>query len=206
MAEIILNAKARESKNKGANRQLRRDGRIPGVYYAKNTEPVLFDVAENSVKPLVYTSETHIVSLQVEGKEPFTCILKEYQMDPVTEKIVHFDLQGVQGNEMLKVEVPVSIVGNAAGIKQGGILQQVLHKLEVECLPMYMPEHLEINVVNLNLGESIHVRDLKFENLTLLNASDAVVISVVTPRTEKEVTAEAGEPEVIAKGKVDKEG
>lgn len=107
----------------------------------------------------------------------------------------------------MEIEVPILLSGNPAGIKQGGVLQQVLHKLNVECLPKDMPEHLTIAIDSLNLGDSIHVRDLKFDNVEVLNAPDAVVVAVVAPRAEKE-TAEEGaatEPEVIAKGKADKE-
>lgn len=206
MAEIILNANERQKSNKGANKLLRRQGSVPGVFYSKGQEPVLIEVPELALKPLIYTSEAHMVSLKVGGNEGITCILKDVQFDPVTDRVVHFDLHGIVTTDKMEIEVPILLVGNAAGIKQGGILQQVLHKLDIECLPKDMPEHLTINIEKLNLGESIHVRDLQFENVDILNAPDAVVVSVVTPRAEKEAGEEApAEPEVIAKGKVEKE-
>ncbi|MCU7490839.1 MAG: 50S ribosomal protein L25 [Bacteroidota bacterium] len=206
MAEITLNANERQKSNKGANKQLRRQGSVPGVFYSKGQEPVLIEVPELALKPLIYTSEAHIVSLKVGDKEGLTCVLKDVQFDPVTDRVVHFDLHGINTSDKMEIEVPILLVGNAAGIKQGGVLQQVLHKLDVECLPKDMPEHLTVNVEKLNLGDSIHVRDLSFENIDVLNAPDAVVVSVVTPRAEKEATEEAAaEPEVIAKGKTDKE-
>jgi len=206
MAEIILNANERQKSNKGANKLLRRQGSVPGVFYSKGQEAILVEVPELALKPLIYTAEAHIVSLKVGGKEGLTCVLKDVQFDPITDRIVHFDLQGINTTDKMEIEVPILLVGNAAGIKQGGILQQGLHKLHIECLPMDMPEHLTINIEKLNLGESIHVRDLKFDKVEVLNAPDSVVISVVTPRAEKEVTGEeTAEPEVIAKGKTDKE-
>ncbi|MGE5681821.1 MAG: 50S ribosomal protein L25 [Bacillota bacterium] len=206
MAEIVLNANAREISRKSANKQLRKNGRIPGVFYSKSEKPIAIEVAEQALKPLVFTSEAHIVSLKVGDNDGLTCVIKDVQFDPVSDKIVHFDLQGVTKGETLEIEVPVILAGNAAGIKQGGIVQQALHKLDIECLPSEMPEHLEVNISNLNLGESLHVRDLKFNNITILTAEDAVVVTVAAPRTEKEVApGEApAEPEVIAKGKVDK--
>ncbi|MGE5364142.1 MAG: 50S ribosomal protein L25 [Bacteroidota bacterium] len=208
MAEITLNANERSISRKSANKQLRRDGSVPGVYYGKNIQPVAVSVLEQSLKPLVYTSEAHIVSLVVDGKEPVSCILKDIQFDPVTDKIVHFDLQGISSDEKLEVEIPILLEGNPEGIKQGGVMQQSLHKLDISCLPMFMPEHLVVNVSKLAMGESIHVADLKFDNIEILTAEDAVIVSIVTPRAEKETAAEGEaqkEPEVISKGKVDKE-
>ncbi|MGE5432338.1 MAG: 50S ribosomal protein L25 [Syntrophomonadaceae bacterium] len=207
MAEIILNAKERQKSNKGANKLLRRQGSVPGVFYAKAQEPVLIEVPELALKPLIYTSEAHMVSLKLGDNEGIACVLKDVQFDPVTDRIVHFDLHGINTSDKMEIEVPILLSGNAAGIKQGGVLQQVLHKLNVECLPKDMPEHLTIKIDGLNLGDSIHVRDLKFDNVEVLNAPDAVVVSVVTPRAEKETAEEgaAAEPEVIAKGKAEKE-
>lgn len=206
MAEIVLNANERKISRKSANKQLRKNGRIPGVFYAKNQSPIAFEVSEQALKPLVFTSEAHIISLKIGENDGLTCVMKDIQFDPVTDKIVHFDLHGVTKGEKIELEVPVIVTGNAAGIKQGGVLQLALHKLDIECLPTDMPEHVEINVTNLHLGESIHVRDLKFDNFTVLTAEDAVVVSVVAPRTEKEPVAgeQQAEPEVITKGK-DKE-
>ncbi|MCU7494879.1 MAG: 50S ribosomal protein L25 [Ignavibacteria bacterium] len=208
MAEITLNANERQKSNKGANKQLRRQGVVPGVFYSKGQEPVLIEVPELALKSLIYTSEAHIVSLKVGDRDSLTCVLKDVQFDPVTDKVVHFDLHGITTTDTMEIEVPILLVGNAAGIKQGGVLQQVLHKLDIECLPKDMPEHLSINIEKLNLGESIHARDLAFENITVLNAPDAVIVSVVTPRAEKEAAegeAASAEPEVIAKGKAEKE-
>lgn len=208
MAEITLNANERSISRKSANKQLRRDGSVPGVYYGKNIEPVAITVLEQSLKPLVYTSEAHIVSLVVDGKEPVACILKDIQFDPVTDKIVHFDLLGISRDEKLEVEIPILLEGNPEGIKQGGVMQQSLHKVDISCLPIFMPEHLVVNVSKLAMGESIHVADLKYDNIEILTAEDAVVVSIVTPRAEKETAAEGEaqkEPEVISKGKVDKD-
>lgn len=204
MAEIVLNANERQISRKSANKQLRKNGRIPGVFYSKSEKPIAIEVAEKELKPLVFTSEAHIVSLKVGNNDGLTCVIKDVQFDPVTDRIVHFDLQGITTGEKLEIEVPVVLVGNAAGVKQGGILQLVLHKLDIECLPNEMPEHFEVNVENLHLGESIHVRDLSYKNISILTAPDAVVATVVTPRTEKETAEAPVEPEVIAKGKTEK--
>jgi large subunit ribosomal protein L25 len=210
MAEINLSANKREIVRKSTNKQLRKNGKIPGIYYHKNDKPVAIEVNESALKPIVFTSETHIISLAIEQGNELPCILKNVQLDPVTERIVHFDLQGISRNEIIEIEVPVLYSGNPAGIKQGGILQQVMHKLLIECLPANIPEHIEVNIDNLNIGDSIHVSNLNLDNVKFLNAADSVLVSVVPPKIEKESTPvvegeELAEPEVISKGKLEKE-
>jgi len=200
MADYSLAAKKRVKSTNGAVNQMRRDGEIPGVYYAKGKEAVAISVKENSFKPLVYTSETHMVNLTIDSEAPVRCVVKDVQFHPVTDRIIHFDLQGVSADELITLEVPVVLSGKAVGVNDGGVLTQVLHKLEVECLPKYVPEHLEVEVTNLHLGKSIHVGDLIFENISILNAADAIVVTVTAPRGE-EVTTEPVETEVIGKGK-----
>jgi large subunit ribosomal protein L25 len=122
---------------------------------------------------------------------------------------VHIDLLGLKKGEKLQIEVPVQFVGSAIGIKEGGVLQQVLHKLEIECLPTDIPDHLEIDITNLKLGKAIHISDLKFQNIEFLNSADSIIVTVAHPKVEKVATPAEGqevtEPEVIAKGKQDKE-
>lgn len=207
MAESILIAKERKTTRKSDNKQLRKNGKIPGIYYSKNQNPVAIEVLESAINPLVFTSEVHIISLKLGENEALSCVLKEIQFDPVTDKVVHFDLQGVSKDEIIEVEVPIVFVGNAEGVKSGGVLEQTLHKLDIRCLPKDMPEHLEIKIDKLGLNESLHVKDLKFENIEIVNSPDTVVAAVVTPRAQAEPVAgeELKEPEVITKGKAEKE-
>ncbi|MCX6152041.1 MAG: 50S ribosomal protein L25 [Ignavibacteriales bacterium] len=209
MAEITLNAKERIISRKSANKQLRIGGRIPGIYYHKKDAPISIDVAEAALKPFVYTSETHIISLAVENRVELPCILKNIQFDPITEKIVHFDLLGISRDEKIEIEVPLLFIGNPVGIKQGGMLQQIIHKILVECLPADIPEHIEVKIEQLSIGDAIHAADIKIDKVKILNAPDAVLVTVVPPKVEKEATPAEGEevkePEVITKGKVEKE-
>jgi len=213
MAEKILKAKKREISTKGAINQLRRDGFVPGIYYSKGKDQIAFAVEEISLNKYVFTSKTNILQLTFDGEEGIGCIIKDIQFDPVTDKVVHFDLLGVTLGQLLQLDVPVRFVGSANGVKEGGILQEQLHKLEVECFPRHIPEHLEIDITELNIGNSISVRDLSFENITILNSADANVVSVVAPRVEEEEEVETDEidsdepvqPEVISKGKTEED-
>jgi large subunit ribosomal protein L25 len=129
-----------------------------------------------------------------------SCILKDITFDPITDRVTHFDLQGVAANEAIKVEVPVVLTGSAAGVRDGGVVDFIQHKLEIECFPRHLPEHLEINIADMNIGDSIHVRDLSFENVTILTSEDATVVLVAAPRVASETTETTGEemqPELI---------
>lgn len=216
MAEKILKATKREISATGAKgimNQLRRDGFVPGVYYSKGKDQITFAVEEVALNKYVFTSKTNIIQLTFEGEEAVGCIIKNVQFDPVTDKVVHIDMLGVTLGQVLQLEVPIHFVGSAIGIKEGGILQEQLHRLEVECLPRHIPENLEIDVTELNIGDSIYIKDLEFENITLLNNEDTNVVSVVAPRAEEEEEVETDEidsdetvePEVIAKGKSEEE-
>lgn len=213
MAEIVLAAKKREVGNKGASKELRRNGVIPCIYYSKGKDPIVFSVEEVALKPLVFTSETHIINLSFENEEPIGTIIKDIQFDPVTDRVVHVDFHGITLGQKLEIQIPINFTGSAIGVKEGGILQEVLHRLDVECLPRHIPENLVVDVADLAIGDSIHIRDLEFENITILNHEDSTVVSVITPRVEEVEDededqiedAESAEPEVIAKGKEEEE-
>ncbi len=211
MEKSILEAEVRETGNKQASKLVRNSGKVPGVYYSKHDSPIHLAVTEKAIKPLVYTAETHLVSLKVDGKE-LDCVIKDVQFDPITDRVVHFDLIGLTSGETFQLEVPVQLHGTPVGIKEGGIVQHLIHKLEIECLPKDIPQRIDINISELNIGNSIHIKDLKIENITFLAPEDSVIVSVVHPKVEKEpvegeeTTEEASaEPEVIGKGKEEEE-
>jgi large subunit ribosomal protein L25 len=213
MAEISLNATKRDKSTGGVLNQLRKEGKVPCVYYSKGNEAIAFSALEVDLNPLIFTSDTNLIHLKIDDMEQLDCIVKDVQFDPITDKIIHIDFMGITYGQLLQLQVPVALVGNAEGVKQGGLLQHFIHKLDVECLPKNIPDHLEIDVTSLRVGDTIHVRDLQYENLTILNSEDAAVVSVTVPRLaveEEEVEAveleeEVAEPEVIGKGKSEEE-
>ncbi|MCH8941056.1 MAG: 50S ribosomal protein L25 [Bacteroidetes bacterium] len=210
MENVILVANLRETINKAARNKIRKEGRVPGVYYSKYDNPIAFDVDEKDIGSLVFTSSRNIISLKVTGKEEHECFLKNVQFDPITDKVVHFDLLGLKRGEKFQLNIPFSFVGSSVGVKEGGILQIGLHKLFVECLPKDVPQSLEVNIENLNIGDTIHVKDLNFENLTILTPADSVVVSVTHPKVEaepvdEELEEEMAEPEVIGKSDEERE-
>ncbi len=212
MSELILKAEKRSGFKRSTSRQMRNNGYVPGIYYINGGENIAIKATELSLRPVVFTDESHVINLEVEGEpKPFSCILKDVQFDPITSRLIHFDLLGLKAGEMINLEIPVALTGNAPGVKDGGILQHILHKLEVKCLPQNIPSHIEIDINALSIGDAVKVGDIKIDNVEILNDANATVVSVVQPAaaetTEETAPTEEGtaEPEVITKGKKEEE-
>ena len=210
MSEINLKAKKREEYKEATLNQLRKKGVIPGIYYGHGVGNINIAATEIELRPIIYTTESHIVNLSVEGDSlSYSCILKDVQFHPVSDKPLHFDLIALKEGETITIEVSVHLIGTAPGIRDGGVLQHMLHKLEVECLPKNIPSHIDVDISNLNMNDSVKISDLKLESIKILNDENASIVSVVPPTIEKEVPVEAAEgpaePEVISKSKKDEE-
>ncbi|MBU1099916.1 MAG: 50S ribosomal protein L25 [Bacteroidetes bacterium] len=211
MAELSLNVQSRELSTKGANNKLRRDGFVPGILYSTETEPTAITVSEVSLKPFVYTSETHIISLNIDNKDSQKAILKDIQFHPITDRIVHVDLLGLTAGHKIIVPCPVVLNGTSKGVREGGMLNVHVHKLEIECLPKDLPESIDIDISNMMMGDAVHVEDLNIEGIRFVVPGETIIVSVEKARGAEDVTAEDGaidgsiEPEVIAKGKSDEE-
>lgn len=216
MSEITLNAEIRKDIGK-RSRSLRRTGNVPGIYYGHGQQNIPVSMPELTLKPLYTSSATHVINLKLNDGTSHMCVLRDVQLDPVTELPVHFDLYGLNEHEALTIEIPVKLTGGTPkGVREGGILQHVLHKLKVSCLPKHIPDHIEINVEGLEINRSIHVKDLAIADVKILESETSTIVAVVPPVVVKEAepaaaeaapTAEApAEPEVIAKGKKPEEG
>ncbi|MGA3243346.1 MAG: 50S ribosomal protein L25 [Bacteroidota bacterium] len=216
MSEIAVTAEVRKDIGKKA-KQLLRQGKVPGIYYGHGQNNIPIAMVELTLQPLYKSSAANVINLTLDDGSKHTCILRDVQFDPVTDRPVHFDLFGLNENEELTIEVPVTIQGIPQGVRDGGILQHILHRLRVSCLPKNIPDRIELNVETLEINKSIHVRDLSLPNVKVLENESSTVVAVVPPTVLKEaeavpgaVVAEAeaapGEPEVIAKGKKPEEG
>jgi large subunit ribosomal protein L25 len=208
MATIQLDAIKREKLGGSHAEHLRREGRVPGILYGHGEPTTAFHVKELSLRPLIYTQETHTINLSIDGKSSL-CILREIQFHPTTDRVRHIDLIALHAGEKIRVDVPVVLSGTAAGVKDGGIVDFTLHKLSVETLPESIPEHIDVDVRGLKIGHSVHVKDLPAHpGYTILGDENAVIVSCVPPKQvdATAVAAAAVEPEQIqAKGKKDEE-
>lgn len=191
MSAISLEAKKRELGKK-ASKAVRNAGLIPGVFYAKGKEPLAIATTFKQLRPAVYTSDTHIITMKVEGAGTMDCVLKDVDFDPVTDEIVHFDLLGIIEGQTIHVEVPITLKGAAKGVTLGGgMLEHIMHKVQIECLPAALPEHIEIDVTPLEVGKSIHVGDLKVPGVKFLVNPTASIVAVHAKRGRDEAAPAA---------------
>ena len=213
-------AEVRQRSGKGVARQLRRNGKIPGVLYGQ-AECLLLTLNPASITSILraHAASTALISLKIAGgdKEMRTALLRDFQVDPVTGEVLHADLFEVSMDKAIRVKVPVTVVGGVpAGVKEGGVLQHNLRELHIECLPSVIPDHIEVDASQLTIGQGIHIRELpKREGIRILDDADQMVVSVAAPMSEAKLEAlltsgatleEGKEPEVIGKGKEEKEG
>ena len=208
MEKTKLKASERKDFTKSTVKKFRKEGLIPGVFYSKNNTPIHINVVDRTINPLVFTAKTHLISLELEGHEEYECIIKDVQFDPVTDRVIHFDLLGLTKGEKIILEIPVQLIGTPVGVKEGGVIQHVMHKIEVECLPRNIPEHITIDVTGLKLGDSIHIGDLNYEDIEFIDSKESLIVQVTHPKIKEEaapvvegVGEELKEPEVISKGK-----
>jgi large subunit ribosomal protein L25 len=212
MPETVLHAETRETTGHHA-KGIRKEGKIPGVFYARGEKNVNLQVSRLSLDPLVFTSEAHVIDLRLPDGSSRKCILRNVQFDPVTDRPIHFDLQGVRENERIMIEVPVILTGGTPrGVREGGMVQHIIHRLKISCLPRDIPERIEVNIADLQINHSVHVSELQMPDVTILDSPESTIVAVLPPTVEKVVDAAAAaqeaitEPEVVGKGKKAEEG
>ncbi|MFA4991166.1 MAG: 50S ribosomal protein L25 [Candidatus Omnitrophota bacterium] len=214
MEFVELSANLREEKGKQPNKRIRVAGLVPAIVYRKGQETVLLKIDSKKLSRALHTDagENVIIKLTVEGakkQKERIVVIKEVQRDPVKDYLVHVDFNEISLTETLKVKVPITIKGDAPGVKQeGGVLQQILWEVEVECLPTNIPEKIEVDVSGLKMGDAILLKEVRpSEGVKLFGDFEGLVVSVEHPKTVEEAIAapaaegEATEPEVIKEKK-----
>ena len=195
MKEFALNGKKRESVGKKASKMLRKEGMIPCNLYGKNTvdgKPVAmaFMISMAELRKVVYTPEVYVINLNIDG-EPHKAVLKELQFHPVTDAVLHADFYEVNETKPITIGIPVKLNGLAQGVRDGGKLNLSIRKINVTAPYPSIPEILNIDVTNLELGKSIKVGELSFEGLELATPAEVVVCSVKTTRASRSAAAAA---------------
>jgi large subunit ribosomal protein L25 len=208
MAMHALKGARRSDVGKGVARKLRQAGSIPAVYYGRGEDPIPLTVGLKDLEDVIERAEGSnvIVDLKVDGDGAGDrkALIREIQRDPVGGTILHLDLQHISLTETITVEVPVVLVGTPTGVKDGGgILEHLLRDVEVECLPTDIPSRIEIDVSALNIGDSLHVSDLKAERLTIVTEAGRTIATVVPPTVLEE--AKPAEEAVVAEPELVKE-
>jgi large subunit ribosomal protein L25 len=209
----VIEAQARPTNTKNANRRLRKSGRIPAVIYGRGRQPVVVSVNPNDVRAILHSESGRntIVALSVDGSEQNNAMLKDYQLDPVQGNLIHADFLEIAMDRLLELTVNIELVGEAEGVKiDGGIMDFVTRSIEVECLPSDIPESIKVDVSALKINDYVRVKNLQTDaRVKILSDPDIVIVTIIPPAKEEvpvEAAAEAAEPEVIKKGKGIEEG
>jgi large subunit ribosomal protein L25 len=216
--QATLEAVKRESRGKNEARRLRAAGRIPAVLYGGAGESIALSVTPKELSRILHsdTGENTIIELQVQGGETTRVLVKDYLLNPIDHAMLHADFYRVSLDKPIIVTVSIDIKGEPKGVKlQGGVLDLPHREVEIESLPLEIPESLVIDVSELMIGQGVHLRDLaEGQKWKPISDPDTLLVHVVPPRAEEPSPAEAAaavpgaaaaEPEVIKKGKTDKE-
>lgn len=214
MEQITLEAKKRSDCGKGESRKLRRENIIPAVIYGKDMPPLTLTLLRRDLAKILAKGATHkLINLQIdENGSPIQklCLIQELQRDVFQKRVLHVDFHQISLTEKITATIPLKLTGEAKGVKNGGILDHVLWEVEVEALPTQIPEIFMLDISGLEIGHSLHIKEIPIPaDVKLLAPPDEVVAVVHPPRVEAvaavtEVAA-AAQPEVITKGKGEEE-
>jgi large subunit ribosomal protein L25 len=212
MKELTIKASLRDKVGKAEAGRLRRKGMVPCVLYGVEKDSVALMIVRKDLEKLLSQTRS-VFNVDYENKQQ-PSVVKEIQYHPVRGDILHVDMQRVQAGQEINVTVPINFVGNAPGVKAGGIFQEIRSELEITCLPKDIPEEIVVDISLLEIGDSIHISELKLENITIRAEAESTLCLVAVPKKleellpeeeEEEVEEEEAEPEVISKGKEEEE-
>jgi large subunit ribosomal protein L25 len=204
----VLTIQKREGKGTRAAAKLRKTGRIPAVVYGHKEATVSVSLSGEEIQA-VLRHKAQIVDLKMDGGLQKAQI-REVQWDHLGKEVLHVDLKRVAVDERIEINVPIELRGLAPGVTAGGVLDQPMHNLRIECLAIAVPESIRVNIAALQIGEAIHVRELHLPpDVKALDDADAIVVHVTTPQAEPEAAAapvaETAEPEIIGRKAADEE-
>jgi len=203
MKERLIEAWIREEKGKGISRKLRREKKLPGILYGPKTKPIMLILNRNDVERIMRSAEKESVilfdmKLYSNGKEETKKVMfKEIQIDPIKDMPLHVDFYEVAMDKEITVEIPVKLVNTPVGVSKGGILEHITRELTVSCLPGKLIDVLEVDVSALDIGDSIHIKDIKFpDGIKPEEELDITIAVVVAPTGEEEESEEIEETKV----------
>lgn len=184
--KVDLQALVYNKEKKGDVKRLRKEGKIPAVLYGHKDKPKRIYVVEKEFKGVldILKKEAVTINLKVDNKT-YPCLIKVVQHNPINDNLLHIDFQHILKKEKIKATIPIHPLGEAPGIKKGGILDQHLYEVVVKCLPDDMPSHIDVDISKLDLNSTIHLKDIKLPNIEFELNLETTVISVLTPKVEK---------------------
>ncbi len=212
MNQVSLKARQRTDTGKQVAKALRRDGALPAVVYGsgESSTPLTLDYREFEGFLRKTRGESVVINLEIEGMEDKKALLRDIQRDYLRNQLLHADFQQIRMSDRITTEVSLVMIGEPIGVtRDGGVLDQSLRVVEISCVASEIPEHLEVDISELSMGDTIHISDLSFENVEIVTDGEVAVVSVLTPMAEEpeeeEVDLEQEEPEIIGQAREDGE-
>ncbi len=211
METVKLSAQYRERSSKGAVRALRRQGETPAVLYGRGVGNMLIKVPTKELEQILnnHVIGSTLIDLDVDKgdqKESYLVMCREVQRDPLRRELLHADFFQIELTQEIQTEIPVVLIGEPQGVQKGGILQHMLREVTVSCLPTNLPEHIEIDISGLDVGEQVTVGDLEApEGVEILSDPESVIALIVAPTLEEEVTEEEAEEGAAEEAAVESE-
>lgn len=191
MKSITINGSQRESVGKVATKALRNAGKVPCVVYGGD-KPIHFSAVTLAFKDLVYTPDVHTVVIVLDNGDKINAILQDIQFHPVTDNIIHVDFYQIFDDKEITLEIPVRVVGNSRGVRNGGVLRVPRRKLKVKAIPTDLPDFIEADITELKIGSKLYVTELKSDGFKIMHPDNTVVAQV---RTSRVAVAEVEEEE-----------
>lgn len=195
MEEIRIKAETRTERGKGPARKLRRQGTIPAILYGRDVQPVALTISSKDWRRLATHARSNAV-IKMELTEGGSAqerpvMIKNVQKGPVDQKVLHVDFLQISMERAVQVEVPIHLVGTAAGVVNGGVVEQHLRTVMIESLPGQIPERIDVDISALEIGDSIHVREISMPGVKLLDPPEVAVVGITPPEAEEKVEAAA---------------
>lgn len=192
MAEADITVELREKTGHHSAKALRRMGKIPGIYYAHGEDSVPLSVNARELER-IFHSETKIINVTFPDGKVKKAILRDIQQNPVTDAVIHVDILGIKLTEKIRLTIPIFLTGAPVGVKEGGILEHLLREVEVEGLPLDIPEHFEVDVSDLQIGDVITLESVKTDKAKIVTEIHRAVANVIHPKVVQEVVEEVEE-------------
>lgn len=203
MSTVTLNANIRKERKKGAAGRLRKSGKIPAVIYGRG-EAITVSLDEHDfMQTFKHASESSIITIKSDDGSSHEVLLKDYQQNLLTGRVLHVDFYEFEAGKSLRTNVVVHLEGSPVGVREGGILEQQLHEVEIECLPKNIPTEITVDISHLGIGDSIHLSEVtppEGVEFTHHGEQDQTIALVAAQRAEEEEVAEEEEEEELAEG------
>ncbi len=204
---VNLQATPYETEKKGDVKRMRREGRIPAILYGHKEKSRRIYIDQREFKKLleILKEEAVTVKLKINNKD-YLCVIKAVQHNPVTQELLHVDFQRIHKKEKIRATVPIHLIGEAPGVKKGGILDQHLHEVVVKCLPADIPSHIDVDVSELDLGHTVHLYDIDLPMIEFDVATETPVVSILVPRAVVVEAKPAVEEAAVVEEEKEEEG